>query len=107
MFGALAFLVDGRIVERGTHEELIAAGGRYRTMIEMQMGLAQTAKMPSFDAGESQVRADVGRVRAEVIELAAKVAPPLPAPPQGSWPVPDESEAPPDTTPAPADTAGG
>ena len=27
---------DGRIVERGTHEELISAGGLYRRMIEVQ-----------------------------------------------------------------------
>jgi ATP-binding cassette subfamily B protein len=40
-------MVDGRIVERGTHDELLTAGGRYRTMIEMQMGLAQSHVAPA------------------------------------------------------------
>ena len=34
----IVLLVDGRIVERGTHEELMSTSGRYRTMVEMQMG---------------------------------------------------------------------
>ena len=27
---------DGRVVEIGSHDELMAAGGRYRTMFELQ-----------------------------------------------------------------------
>jgi ATP-binding cassette subfamily B protein/subfamily B ATP-binding cassette protein MsbA len=29
---------DGRIIERGTHRELLAASGRYRKMVRLQMG---------------------------------------------------------------------
>lgn len=32
-------LEKGRIVEQGTHEELLAASGRYRQMVHVQMGL--------------------------------------------------------------------
>jgi len=49
-------MVDGRIVERGTHEELIAAGGRYRTMIEMQMGHAQLTPVELASAGAANSR---------------------------------------------------
>ena len=33
-------LEDGQITERGTHEELMALGGRYRTLYEKQYGIA-------------------------------------------------------------------
>jgi ABC-type multidrug transport system fused ATPase/permease subunit len=36
----ILFLEDGRIVERGTHAELIAHAGRYRTLYEKQYGVA-------------------------------------------------------------------
>ena len=32
----ILFLEDGRIVERGTHEELLALGGRYRALYDLQ-----------------------------------------------------------------------
>jgi len=31
-------MIDGQIMERGTHEQLMAKGRRYRAMVEMQMG---------------------------------------------------------------------
>jgi len=37
----ILFLEGGRIVERGTHTELLAQGGRYKALFELQMGAAQ------------------------------------------------------------------
>jgi ATP-binding cassette, subfamily B, bacterial len=34
----IVVLVDGQIVERGTHDELMRASDRYRAMVELQMG---------------------------------------------------------------------
>lgn len=39
----IVVLIDGQIVERGTHEELVSAGGHYREMVEMQMGFGSKA----------------------------------------------------------------
>jgi subfamily B ATP-binding cassette protein MsbA len=36
----IAVVEGGQIVERGTHDELIALGGRYRTLYEKQYGIA-------------------------------------------------------------------
>ena len=33
----ILFVEDGRIVERGTHEQLLAAGGRYRALYDLQV----------------------------------------------------------------------
>jgi ATP-binding cassette subfamily B protein len=33
----ILFLEDGRIVERGTHAELLALGGRYRALHDLQL----------------------------------------------------------------------
>jgi ATP-binding cassette, subfamily B, multidrug efflux pump len=32
----ILFLEDGRIVERGSHEQLLALGGRYRALYDLQ-----------------------------------------------------------------------
>jgi ATP-binding cassette subfamily B protein len=32
----ILFLDDGKIVERGSHEELLAKGGRYRALYDLQ-----------------------------------------------------------------------
>lgn len=34
----ILFLEDGRIRERGSHDELIALGGRYRNLFDLQFG---------------------------------------------------------------------
>jgi ATP-binding cassette subfamily B protein len=39
-------LEHGRVIELGTHDELIAQGGRYRTMFELQAS--------RFGAGEDE-----------------------------------------------------
>ena len=33
----ILFVENGRIVERGTHEELLALGGRYRALYDLQL----------------------------------------------------------------------
>lgn len=39
----ILFVENGRIVERGTHEELLAAGGRYRALYDLQVMPSDTA----------------------------------------------------------------
>ena len=39
--GEILFLDDGRIVERGSHEQLLAQNGRYRRLFDLQMGAAR------------------------------------------------------------------
>ena len=33
----ILFVEDGRIIERGTHDRLLAAGGRYRALYDLQV----------------------------------------------------------------------
>ena len=37
----IARMEDGRIVERGSHEQLLALNGRYRRLFDLQMGAAR------------------------------------------------------------------
>jgi ABC-type transport system involved in cytochrome bd biosynthesis fused ATPase/permease subunit len=52
----ICVLEQGRVVELGTHDELMAAGGRYRTMFELQ---AQRFESGVPDEGEEEVVFDV------------------------------------------------
>ena len=44
----ILFVEDGRIVERGTHEELLALGGRYRALYDLQV---RPERRPAAAAG--------------------------------------------------------
>ncbi|GMU22213.1 MAG: ABC transporter ATP-binding protein [Phycisphaerae bacterium] len=45
----IVVLEEGQVVEQGTHEELMARSGRYRSMVEMQ-----TAAIPASPQGEDE-----------------------------------------------------
>jgi ABC-type multidrug transport system fused ATPase/permease subunit len=38
----ICVLEDGKVVELGSHDELMAAGGRYKTMFELQASRFET-----------------------------------------------------------------
>lgn len=46
----ILFVEDGRIVERGTHEELLAKGGRYRALYDLQVRPTDTPPAPLREA---------------------------------------------------------
>jgi ATP-binding cassette, subfamily B, bacterial len=52
----ICVLEHGRVIELGTHDELMAQGGRYRTMFELQ---AQRFVLGGAEEGEEEVTYDV------------------------------------------------
>jgi ATP-binding cassette subfamily B protein len=46
----ILFVEDGRIVERGTHEELLARGGRYRALYDLQVRPGDDTPSPMREA---------------------------------------------------------
>jgi ABC-type transport system involved in cytochrome bd biosynthesis fused ATPase/permease subunit len=49
-------LEGGRVVELGTHDELIAAGGRYKTMFDLQASrFGAEQPQPGEEGGELDV----------------------------------------------------
>jgi subfamily B ATP-binding cassette protein MsbA len=47
---------EGRIVERGTHAELLAAGGTYRRLHDLQLTSPSTPQSTEVAAGDAVVR---------------------------------------------------
>jgi ATP-binding cassette, subfamily B, multidrug efflux pump len=46
----ILFIEDGRIIERGTHAELLATGGRYRALYDLQMSPSDPKMHAAVDA---------------------------------------------------------
>ncbi|MBN2624003.1 MAG: ATP-binding cassette domain-containing protein, partial [Acidimicrobiales bacterium] len=57
---AILVVEDGRIIERGTHDELLAAGGRYAELYRTQF--AETAAATSDAAGTDDETAPIEAV---------------------------------------------
>ena len=47
----ILFIEDGRIVERGSHEQMLAQNGRYRRLFDLQMGAARDNARENIHAG--------------------------------------------------------
>ncbi len=48
----IVVLVDGQIVARGTHDELLDSSSHYRNMVELQMGFGHERERAGDDAGK-------------------------------------------------------
>jgi ABC-type multidrug transport system ATPase subunit len=61
----------GRIVERGTHSELLKAGGLYRRLYERQQGLMRDL---FINPGEDPVPEKTEDIRETAARVAARIA---------------------------------
>jgi ABC-type multidrug transport system fused ATPase/permease subunit len=58
----ICVLEGGRVVELGSHGELMALGGRYRTMFDLQ-----ASRFEGGDGGEAEIGDDGEEVRYELL----------------------------------------
>ena len=52
----ICVIEDGKAVEIGSHDELMALGGRYRTMFELQASRFTDHDEPEYDEQGEEVR---------------------------------------------------
>ncbi len=52
----ICVMEEGKVVELGSHEELMAVGGRYRTMFDLQASRFTETGEPEFDEHGEEVR---------------------------------------------------
>jgi ABC-type multidrug transport system ATPase subunit len=52
----ICVIEDGKVVELGSHDELIALDGRYRTMFDLQASRFTDSDEPEFDEHGEEVK---------------------------------------------------
>ena len=52
----ICVIEDGKVIELGSHDELIALGGRYRTMFDLQASRFTDHAEPEYDEHGEEVR---------------------------------------------------
>ncbi|MEY2553481.1 MAG: ATP-binding cassette, subfamily bacterial, partial [Ilumatobacteraceae bacterium] len=52
----ICVMEDGKVAELGSHDELMALGGRYRTMFDLQASRFTESDEPEFDDQGEEVR---------------------------------------------------
>ena len=52
----ICVIEDGKVIELGSHDELIALGGRYRTMFDLQASRFADDAEPEYDEHGEEVK---------------------------------------------------